>query len=94
MREYGKLAFEGMEQPEDLWARVEAHQAFDAIWKDGHASRGAAYAWLREVTGLPRRQCHMRQMDEAMCREVIRLVEEKGPGTPFWERWHRPRRRR
>ena len=91
MREYGRLAFAEAEQPEDLWARREAHEVFDRIWKDGHCSRGAAYAWLREVTGLPRRECHMRQMDEARCREVIRLVEEKGPGTEFWARWRRAR---
>lgn len=76
--------------------RNRAHQAFDRIWKDGHVSRGVAYAWLQAASGWSAQQAHMFEMSVQQCQRVIRLVAEKGPGTEFWRSWRRrrPRRRR
>jgi len=52
--------------------KMAAHAAFDPIWKSRRMSRGAAYAWLREQTGLSERECHMGWMSDA---DLIRVVE-------------------
>lgn len=75
-------------------ARAAAHGVFDTIWKDGHCSRGTAYAWLRRVMGLTPDKAHMQKMDEEQCTQVCQLVTEKGPGTTFWLSWYQPHKRR
>lgn len=71
--------------------RNKAHQAFDPLWKGDGAplSRGAAYAWLRAAGGFGAREAHMFQMGIEQCQAVIRLVQEKGPGTEFWTEWRK-----
>jgi hypothetical protein len=54
-------------------ARLAAHKAFDAKWQNGDMSRSAAYCWLAKEMGMTRDQCHMFQMLEAECWEVVRI---------------------
>ena len=53
--------------------KVQAHDAFDPIWKLGSMSRTKAYRWLRDATGLDERDCHIGWMDDASLRRVIEL---------------------
>lgn len=68
-------------------ARNQAHAAFDRLWREKHCSRGGAYAWLQEVTGLSKGEAHISMFDVERCREVAVHVETKGPGTAYWDAW-------
>lgn len=52
-------------------ARIEAHAAFDPLWKSGTMSRRSAYDWLAIQLRLPVAACHMVLFDEAMCQRVV-----------------------
>lgn len=67
--------------------RNKAHEAFDLIWRDQHATRPAAYSWLRAATGLDHESAHMSKMGVDQCKLVLHVVETKGPGTEFWDKW-------
>lgn len=73
--------------------RVKAHAAFDVIWKIRGFRRHTAYAWLRRVMVMPPNQAHIGKFNIDQCQKIIRLVEEKGPDTPFWASWYRPGKR-
>lgn len=53
---------------------MAAHANFDPLWKGKTLSRTKAYAWLREQTGLPERECHIGWMDDDMLRRVAALT--------------------
>lgn len=36
-------------------------------------SRGQAYWWLSRQLGLPKSKTHMKQFDEAMCDQVVKV---------------------
>lgn len=57
-------------------AKQAAHAAFDPLWKDGHMTRTAAYAWLRQALNK-NRPVHIGFMDETGCREVIAVSVAK-----------------
>jgi hypothetical protein len=54
-------------------ARLAAHKAFDSKWQSGGMSRSAAYRWLAKEMGMTRDECHMFQMLETECWEVVRI---------------------
>ena len=57
--------------------KVQAHDAFDAIWKrecGGTMSRGDAYKWLGKVMNLPPNLCHIGEFDVEQCKRCIRNV--------------------
>ena len=56
-------------------ARMEAHEAFDAIWKSGAMKRKEAYAWLqaRMYEGHP---IHIGESNEEMCRRIIAIIKD------------------
>lgn len=56
--------------------RVRAHLEFDSIWQCGYMKRTEAYAWLSRTMGLPGRETHIEQFDEAQCAQVIEAVKE------------------
>jgi hypothetical protein len=58
--------------------RIMAHNAFDPIWESGEMTRSEAYAWLAEQLGIPKKRCHMEQMDVAMCDRVIDICTRRG----------------
>jgi len=51
--------------------RVEAHNAFDILWKKGKLSRAAAYAFLASRLGISKEDCHIGLFDEKMCDKVL-----------------------
>jgi hypothetical protein len=67
-------------------ARMEAHRAFDPIWKEGLISRTEAYALLAQRLGMRVEDCHFGQMGPKACREAAtealwlhrELLKEKG----------------
>ena len=56
--------------------RIQAHHAFDAIWKQGIMSRGQAYQWMQHKFSLTRAQAHIGYFSEYMCDELIRACQE------------------
>ncbi len=54
---------------------MDAHAAFDPIWKDGRMKRKQAYAWLGEQLGLSERDCHIGWMSDEDLRRVAEICE-------------------
>ena len=53
--------------------RMEAHKAFDPIWKGGEMSRKEAYRWLADQLGVTKKEAHIGSSDEEFCQRVIEL---------------------
>lgn len=66
----GRLA-----NPELRTAKIEAHAAFDPIWRNAGKKRGEAYAWLARKLGIPKPQCHIGMFDVATCHRVIEICQ-------------------
>lgn len=56
--------------------RMEAHDAFNRLWKSGMMSRTAAYHWLQAQMGLPAEEAHIAKFSEWRCEQVVRLCEQ------------------
>lgn len=56
--------------------KIEAHAAFDPMWKSGEMSRTKAYKWLGEKLGLDKRDCHMGWMSDDNLRRVVEVCGE------------------
>lgn len=62
-------------------AKMEAHAAFDPLWKrkqviagiNKHHARGSGYKWLAAQLGVNREECHIGMMDVAMCKRVVEV---------------------
>lgn len=52
-------------------ARIDAHMAFDCIWKSKMMTRANAYAWLSRSLGISAKKCHMKIMDIKTAEEVV-----------------------
>lgn len=59
-------------------AKMKAHAAFDPLWKSGVLDRHSAYAWLAEVLGVSRADCHIGMMDVDACKAVVAAVASRG----------------
>ena len=55
--------------------KMEAHAAFDPLWKNGSMTRSDAYRWLSQAMGVT--EAHIGQMDVDECRRVIELCKER-----------------
>lgn len=73
------LAVKEMATPRTRRARRNAHKVFDQLWLPDKEKRRKAYAWLREMTGLDEKACHIGKFDFDQCQEVIRLVQKYSP---------------
>ena len=73
--------------------RKKAHESVDRFWSRKPAMlrpvyRWGVYAWLRRLTGLPRKDCHISNFDVGMCEAVIDAVNQveiglmDGPSVP------------
>ena len=51
--------------------RIEAHHAFDRLWKSNIMTRSQAYRWLEVVTCMPERKAHIGTCSDYMCRFII-----------------------
>ncbi len=71
-------------------ARMDAHEAFDQMWRERVVHRSFAYRWLRKRMGLTR-TAHGGGMTFEECQFVINLDEEiteKLKATrEIWETW-------
>lgn len=63
--------------PETRAARMDAHAAFDRLWRSGEMSRSEAYRWLAGVLGLSLDDCHIGKMNKAQALAVVAAVREK-----------------
>ena len=66
---YGTLA-----NAETRALRMEAHKAFDAMWKRKRWKRAHAYKWLRETMNLPPERAHIGLMGPVACRKIIEAI--------------------
>lgn len=66
-------------------AKIEAHAAFDPLWKTkmeregcskSHA-RKAGYKWLAEQLGIPYKKCHIGEMDVGQCARVVEICNAR-----------------
>lgn len=58
-------------------ARVEAHAAFDPIWRSKTVTRRQAYVWLADALSIDVDDCHIGLFDKATCERVVQLCTEK-----------------
>jgi ssDNA-binding Zn-finger/Zn-ribbon topoisomerase 1 len=58
-------------------ARVAAHAAFDAMWKNGGMLRKDAYRWMQGVMRLRKHEAHIAKFDRRQCEELIRHCGER-----------------
>lgn len=60
-------------------ARIEAHDAFDRIWKSKKMDRGRAYIWLRQEMQVDEVGSHIGQFDVTMCKKLVATVRNCWP---------------
>lgn len=58
-------------------ARMEAHAAFDKLWRDGSMTRKGAYAWLCKSMGLSKEQGHIGRFSAEQCHQLQELLEQR-----------------
>ena len=51
--------------------RIEAHKAFDWIWRSGLMTKWQAYKWMQGKFGLNESQAHIAKFSEYMCDQLI-----------------------
>jgi len=64
-------------------ARIEAHAAFDPLWRKRMAlsgltqktARGRGYKWLAAQLGIDRKACHIGDMTAEMARRVVEVCK-------------------
>ena len=56
--------------------RIQTHQVFDRIWKDGPLSKKQAYRWLQGALGLPESQAHIGCFSHYQCDRIIALCAD------------------
>lgn len=55
--------------------RIECHDAFDKLWKDGKMKRPEAYHWLHEAMNLHRREAHIGKFDTKLCLKFLDIIK-------------------
>lgn len=58
-------------------AKMDAHAAFDPLWKGKKRARRQAYAWLAHELGIDVSRCHIGEFDVAQCRRVVAICTQK-----------------
>lgn len=56
--------------------RMQAHKAFDWLWKSGRMSRKEAYQTMQKVTGLNKDKAHIGMMNVEQCRQIAEIFGE------------------
>ncbi len=56
-------------------AKIEAHEAFDVLWKSGAMTRDAAYALLSTRMNIPPEECHIAKFTLEQCKRVVELCK-------------------
>jgi hypothetical protein len=70
-------------------AKIQAHEAFDRLWRGGGFSRSEAYRWLAEQLEIEPKACHIGYFDVEGCQRVAELCGAFDPGeaTEIRRRW-------
>ncbi len=55
--------------------RIEAHKAFDWMWKSGLMKKWQAYKWMQGKLALTDEQAHIAKFSEYMCDQLIAECE-------------------
>ena len=55
-------------------ARIEAHQAFDNLWKNGRCTRDEAYTELSKLMGLNKDDTHFARFTLQQCKTATELL--------------------
>lgn len=53
--------------------RIQAHTAFNRLWKSGLMTKKQAYLWLQAKLGLPEEEAHIGKFSSYRCEQVIQL---------------------
>jgi hypothetical protein len=69
----------GLANQELRRARMEAHAAFDPLWRGIPGERSKQYEWLASGLGIDASACHIGMMNERQCYRVVALCN---PGKP------------
>ena len=56
-------------------ARVDAHAALDALWRDGGMGRSQVYAWLASKMSMSKEACHIGRFNFEQCSKVMEICE-------------------
>lgn len=57
--------------------RIEAHQAFDQLWKSGMMSRDKAYRVMQKVMGMTEDEAHIGRFTKDQCLLlIVRLAQQ------------------
>ncbi len=56
--------------------RIQAHKAFDWLWKSGRMKKWQAYKWMQGKLGLNEQQAHIAMFSEYMCDRLIELCDQ------------------
>lgn len=51
--------------------RIQAHKAFDRLWKSGLMTKWQAYKWMQGKLALPEQDAHIAKFSEYMCDRLI-----------------------
>ena len=57
--------------------KMQAHKAFDPIWKDGYMTRKQAYKWLSDQLEIPEEYTHIGMFGVETCKIVARICKSK-----------------
>lgn len=68
--------------------RIQAHKAFDQIWKSGLMTKPQAYVWMQAKMGLSKEQAHIAKFGEYLCDQLIILCNQ----TPLQQNITRERK--
>lgn len=56
--------------------RIEAHKAFDWMWRSGLMTKAQAYRWMQAKLGIPASQAHIAKFSYYMCDQLISVCRE------------------
>ena len=56
-------------------ARIEAHDAFDQLWKGRYMTRDEAYEWMQEAMEMSEDEAHIGRFDGDQCEDLVYKVE-------------------
>ena len=56
--------------------RIQAHKAFDWMWKSGRMKKWQAYKWMQGVLCLNEKEAHIAMFSEYMCDRLIAACNE------------------
>ncbi len=56
--------------------RIQAHKAFDRLWKHRIMEKWQAYWWMQAKFGLNNEQAHIAKFSEYMCDQLIRACNQ------------------